>query len=90
MILIFCNFVLSDELDECFHFNLSECYKICQQPCEFTDFEYDVQERKLEVKTMNSVEDLYSEDPALKSKAVMLVFLKRPEVIIYSHRPQYE
>ncbi|XP_055949093.1 acid-sensing ion channel 5-like isoform X2 [Argiope bruennichi] len=40
----------NDKLDECFHFNLSECYKICQQPCEFTDFEYDVQERKLEVK----------------------------------------
>ncbi|GIY36241.1 uncharacterized protein CEXT_311191 [Caerostris extrusa] len=25
-----------------------------------------------------------------RNKAVMLVFLKRPEVIIYSHRPQYE
>ncbi|GFW85590.1 uncharacterized protein TNCV_852421 [Trichonephila clavipes] len=29
-------------------------------------------------------------DPVLRNKAVMLIFLKRPEVIIYSHRPQYE
>uniref|UniRef100_T1D1T8 Putative degenerin n=1 Tax=Cupiennius salei TaxID=6928 RepID=T1D1T8_CUPSA len=78
-----------DEMD-CFDFNLTECYNYCHQPCDFTDFEYDVQERKLENNEARDLDDLYDKNAMTKHMAVVLIFLKRPEIIIYKHRPQYE
>lgn len=78
-----------DELD-CFDFNITKCYNYCQQPCDFINFEYDVQERKLEDSEAQNIDDFYQDYSITDHMAVVLVFLKRPEIIIYNHRPQYE
>ncbi|GFY51688.1 uncharacterized protein TNIN_92001 [Trichonephila inaurata madagascariensis] len=79
---------IAKKMDRAYKDGHTNMHNVDDRP--FTDFECDVQERKLEVNNVESIEDLYSMDPVLRNKAVMLIFLKRPEVIIYSHRPQYE
>lgn len=78
-----------DELD-CLQLNMTECYNLCPQPCDFTDFEYDVQERILEDDSASTIQDFYEHKKMNQRRAVVLIFLKRPEIVVYSHRPQYE